>query len=72
VLEQQHVSPDAVELPETFASADSAKAAGVVEGDAGGVLGKDASLHGPDPGPLGGVDEGGEQDSSDAVTLVGG
>src|SRR5690242_7016331 len=44
-LKQQHVSPDALALPQPFAQSDRAKPAGVVECDAGRVLGEDAGLH---------------------------
>jgi hypothetical protein len=72
VFEEEHISPGAVELAEALSPADDAKAAGVVEGNAGGVLWEDTGLDGPDPGCLGGLDEGGEQEPSNATALVGG
>jgi hypothetical protein len=70
-LEQHHVAPDAVQLPDPLARADDAKAAAAVQGERGLVLGKDPGLERPDPGVLGARHEPLEQRPPDAATLSG-
>jgi hypothetical protein len=55
---------------DAFADADGAEAGGVVQGEAGGVLGEDTGLDGPDPGCLGGGDQRVKQGPADATALV--
>jgi hypothetical protein len=44
-------------LADAFPGPDDAETGGLVQGHAGGVLGEDAGLDGPDPGGLGGGDQ---------------
>lgn len=61
-------SPGAVgHESDAFPVSHAAEAGAVVEGEAGGVLGEDAGLHGPDAGAVGGLEEGVEECGADAV-----
>jgi len=57
MFEEKDVSPLAMELAEPLSGTDDAKAAGLMEGDAGGVLGEDAGLDRPEAGGVGSVQE---------------
>src|SRR6478672_11238314 len=65
-LEQDGVAPNSVELGDPGPHGQGAIASGVVQGQAGPVLGKDRSLQGPHPGPIGLDDLGEQQRLADA------
>ena len=52
-LEEDRVAPHAGELSDAFAAADDPEAGALVDGQAGGVLGEDAGLDGPQAGLFG-------------------
>jgi len=60
-LEQEYISPGVAQLADSASHADFAESAGLVQGDAGGVLGKDSGLQGPDSLGFGFLDQGLEQ-----------
>src|SRR5262249_1347515 len=64
-LEKERVAPHAVDLRDALPTADDAEADPLVESEAGEVLGEDARLDRPDPAPVGAVDEGLHQRSTD-------
>lgn len=71
-FEEQGVSPDAVELSDALTSADDSESNSFVQNEAGGVLGEDARLEGPDPSRLRCRDQRVEQGAADAsVPVVG-
>ena len=51
---------------------DQAEARGVTDGEAGGVLGEDAGLQGPQAGAFAVLDELGEEPTADSVSAGGG
>ena len=57
-LDQDDIAPAAVVLADALADPDHAEPGGSVQGHAGSVLREDAGLDGPDPGRLGGGDQG--------------
>ncbi len=68
-LEQQHVAPDAVQLPDPLARPHDAEAATAVQRERSLVLRKDPGLERPDPRVPGARDKGFEQGSSDTAAL---
>jgi len=54
-------------VSDTLAVTNSTEARPVVESEAGGVLGEDARLHRPYPGPVDGLEEGVKECGADAV-----
>jgi hypothetical protein len=60
-FDEDGVAPASVVPGDALADADVAEPGGVVEGQAGGGLGKDAGLDGPDARGLGGGDVGVQQ-----------
>src|SRR5262245_44174830 len=65
-LEEEHVTPDAVELTEPLTATDDAEADALMEAHAGLVLREDPGLDRPDAGRLGRGDERLEQRPTDA------
>src|SRR5439155_24739233 len=64
-LQQDHVAPAAVVPAEPLPDTDHPEPGPLVQAQAGGVLGEDPGLDGPDPGRLGGADQGAEQRGAD-------
>src|SRR5262249_12422793 len=64
-FEECDVAPAAVVAADALAGADHAESGLLVQAKAGGVLGEDAGLDGPDPRRLGRADERGEQRGCD-------
>ena len=66
-LDEDHVTPAAMMLADPFADPHGAESGGPVQRGAGGVLREDAALDGPDPGRLGGADQGVQELAADAL-----
>src|SRR5690349_4123512 len=66
-LDEDDVAPAAVMLPDALPDPEDPEACRLVQGQAGGVLGEDAGLDGPDPGGLGGGDQRVQERMADAV-----
>jgi hypothetical protein len=56
-FEEGDVAPAAVMAADALAGADDTEPGPLVEPEAGGVLGEDPGLNGPDPGGFGGADQ---------------
>ena len=65
-FDEHDVAPAAAVLADAFPGPHDAEPGGPVQGQAGGVLREDAGLDGPDPGVLGGGDQGIQERAADA------
>ena len=72
MFHQEHVPPDAVQLTEAFPVADNSETTGLVEGNAGGILGEDTGLHGPVPRRARRLNESEEYERADPLPMVAG
>ena len=66
-LDQDDIAPAPMMLADAFPYPDDTEPGGPVQGEAGGVLGEDARLDGPDPGRLGGGDQSVQQPAPGAL-----
>src|SRR5579875_791306 len=69
-FDEHHVAPGSVVAAGALAGADGAEPGLGVQAQAGGVLGEDTGLDGPDPGGLGGIDQGPQQCGGNAAAAV--